>query len=62
MLGAVTVKAENPQVDHLNKITYPLYLLLRLTEIFVSHKRYTEHRVQAVQKLIRFDKRAPEGG
>jgi hypothetical protein len=59
-LGTITVKAENPQVNSNNKITYPLYPLRRLTRKLASYKGYTEQRVQRVQKLIRFDNWARE--
>lgn len=62
LLGALRVKAENSQVKHINKIMYSLYPLLRLTVKLVSYRGDTEKKVQRVQKLIRFDKPAQEGG
>lgn len=56
MLGTVTVKPENPQVGVQSKNLYRLYRLRRLTQKLTSPRRYTGHTVQAVQKLIRFDK------
>jgi hypothetical protein len=38
MLGIVTVKAENPQVNSPNKIAYPVYLLLPLTVKLASYR------------------------
>jgi hypothetical protein len=56
MLGTVTVKAENPQVNGMSQELYPLYPLRRLTEKSFSYRGYTEQRVHRVQKQIRFDK------
>lgn len=62
MLGAVTVKAENAQVNDPNKIVYLPYPLLPITEKLASYRSDTEQWVRRVQKLIRFDKALLEGG
>jgi hypothetical protein len=56
MLGTVTVKAENPQVNGMSQELYPLYPLRRLTVKLASYREEQEQVVHRVQKLSRFDK------
>lgn len=62
MLGTVTVKAENTQVNSNCKIRYHRYRVLPITQKLASYRGEQEHTVPGVPKRVRFAKALQEGG